>query len=223
MFRYTGEGQSGDMEFKAGNKAIQDSALKGKALHLFTQEKKGFVRYEGELALSSFQYDKGEDKDKNNRRVIVFYLLPVPSEKEIIEPEQKGVGRDAVDAPDLLALRKRAYNAVTLMEESNAKDGKRRYYERSKDVRRYVLARSKGICEACGKPAPFVRSDETPYLEPHHTHMISESGPDNPRWVGAICPNCHRQIHYGRDGKVKNERLQQYITEAENTLDILVQ
>ena len=220
IFRYTGEGQSGDMQFRAGNKAIRDHALNGKALHLFEQEKKGYVRYKGEFALSSFEHREGKDRDLKTRRTIVFHLSPVISVEGGAEPDREGRRRAATGPSDLLALRKWAYEAVSDVGQSNPKDGKRKYYERSDAVRDYVLARAGGACESCGKPAPFIRKDGTHYLEPHHTHMISESGPDNPRWVGAICPNCHREIHHGRDGKIKNERLQQHITNIESKFDL---
>jgi predicted HNH restriction endonuclease len=31
----------------------------------------------------------------------------------------------------------------------------------------------------------------------------------------AICPNCHREIHYGVDGSSVNHRLEQYLSERE--------
>jgi 5-methylcytosine-specific restriction protein A len=158
----------------------------------------------------------GVDKDKRPRRTIVFHLVPVSPQNESRE-NGEGLNRSGIDlsAENLEALRRRAYAAASEIPESNTRDGKRRYYERSADVRDYVLARSKGVCEACGKQAPFARNDGTPYLEPHHTHLISESGPDHPRWVGAICPNCHRNIHHGHDGTALNERLQQYLSSIE--------
>ena len=216
LFLYTGEGQSGDMQFRAGNKAIRDHSKDGKALHLFEQGKKGYVRYKGEFGLSSYEHREGLDKDKRPRRTIVFHLVPVSSEKESKEDNREGLIQSGIDSAETLeALRRRAYTAASEIPESNTRDGKRRYYERSADVRNYVLARSQGVCEACSKQAPFSRKDGTPYLEPHHTHLISESGPDHPRWVGAICPNCHRNIHHGHDGKVLNERLQQYLCSIE--------
>jgi 5-methylcytosine-specific restriction protein A len=210
VFLYTGEGQSGDMQFRVGNKVIRDHSKDGKALHLFKQEKKGYVRYKGEFALSSFQYSEGTDKNQQSRRTIVFQLKPVSPEKEdsegdVLEFKQGGL-EFSVD--DMEAMRRKSYAAASEIPETNTRDGKRRYYERSANVRAYVLARSKGVCEACNKPAPFLRRDGTPYLEPHHTHLISESGPDHPRWVGAICPNCHREIHHGREGETLNAQLQ---------------
>jgi 5-methylcytosine-specific restriction protein A len=35
VYRYSGEGQAGDMVFTGGNKAIRDHAKNGKDLHLF--------------------------------------------------------------------------------------------------------------------------------------------------------------------------------------------
>ena len=82
-------------------------------------------------------------------------------------------------------------------------------------MRKYVLARAKGKCEACFSDAPFQRKNGTPYLEAHHTKLISEGGPDHPKWVGAICPNCHREIHSGIAGKDLNARLSENIERIE--------
>ncbi len=74
-------------------------------------------------------------------------------------------------------------------------------------MKNYVLARAKGRCEGCKKPAPFIRLDGSPYLEPHHIRRVSDGGPDNPAFVIALCPNCHRLVHAGRDGKFYNDEL----------------
>lgn len=82
-------------------------------------------------------------------------------------------------------------------------------------MRRYVMARANGACEACGDPAPFSRPDGTPYLEPHHTRRLSDGGPDHPRWVSAVCPNCHREVYHGTEGEEKNRTLQTRLAELE--------
>ncbi|MFL6446142.1 MAG: HNH endonuclease [Bryobacteraceae bacterium] len=71
------------------------------------------------------------------------------------------------------------------------------------------------MCEACKQPAPFDRPDGKPYLEPHHTRRVSDGGPDHPSSVAAVCPNCHRRIHHGRDGKQYNVALQERLSEIE--------
>jgi 5-methylcytosine-specific restriction enzyme A len=85
--------------------------------------------------------------------------------------------------------------------------GMRNVYRRSEDVRNYVLARANGNCEGCALPAPFLRSDRTPYLEPHHLRRLSDGGPDHPAHVIALCPNCHRRVHFGADGRTYNATL----------------
>ncbi|MCB9420578.1 MAG: HNH endonuclease [Ardenticatenaceae bacterium] len=72
-----------------------------------------------------------------------------------------------------------------------------RVYKRNPDVVAHVLERANGICEECGKPAPFIRSsDNTPYLEVHHKIPLSYGGEDIVENAMAVCPNCHRKLHY---------------------------
>jgi hypothetical protein len=71
-------------------------------------------------------------------------------------------------------------------------------YNRNPDVVAEVLHRANGICERCGRPAPFLRNtDQTPYLEVHHTLPLSAGGLDLVANAEATCPNCHRQAHFG--------------------------
>jgi hypothetical protein len=88
-------------------------------------------------------------------------------------------------------------------------------YVRSKAVRDYVLMRAAGRCESCDQPAPFIRKNGTPYLEPHHTTRVSDGGPDRPRFVGAVCPACHRELHFGIGGEEKNAALQERLRALE--------
>ena len=71
-------------------------------------------------------------------------------------------------------------------------------FVRNADVVAEVLLRANGICESCGSPAPFRRaSDDSPYLEVHHRVRLSDGGEDTTDNALALCPNCHRQAHYG--------------------------
>ncbi len=71
-------------------------------------------------------------------------------------------------------------------------------FQRNPDVVVAVLKRANGVCESCGNPAPFVRRvDGTPYLEVHHIITLSSGGPDTEANAQALCPNCHRRVHYG--------------------------
>lgn len=71
-------------------------------------------------------------------------------------------------------------------------------YQRNADVVAEVLERANGICERCGAVAPFVRaSDGMPYLEVHHKVRLADGGEDTVENATAVCPNCHRELHFG--------------------------
>jgi 5-methylcytosine-specific restriction protein A len=61
-----------------------------------------------------------------------------------------------------------------------------------------VLERARGICEGCQSAAPFFRKkDKTPYLEVHHVVQLAHGGEDTVENAIALCPNCHRERHFG--------------------------
>lgn len=73
-------------------------------------------------------------------------------------------------------------------------------YTRNSDVVASVLERASGKCEneTCRKDAPFKRaSDNSEYLEVHHKIQLSKGGKDTVENAIALCPNCHREMHYG--------------------------
>jgi len=71
---------------------------------------------------------------------------------------------------------------------------------RDPDVVAEALSRSRGRCDECKKPAPFFRkSDGSPYLEVHHKVQLSQGGMDTIANVLALCPNCHRKLHFGQE------------------------
>jgi len=71
-------------------------------------------------------------------------------------------------------------------------------YRRNADIVAEALFRAGGVCEKCSSPAPFVRaSDGTPFLEVHHVTPLSGGGEDRLENVLALCPNCHRKVHFG--------------------------
>ncbi|WP_224961812.1 EVE domain-containing protein [Geomonas subterranea] len=71
-------------------------------------------------------------------------------------------------------------------------------YIRNPDVIVEVLDRANGKCEACFQDAPFLRAkDKSPYLEVHHKVPLSAGGEDVVANALAVCPNCHRKMHYG--------------------------
>ena len=72
-----------------------------------------------------------------------------------------------------------------------------RVYKRSPYVVAEVLSRANGKCQSCKSDAPFLKVDGTPFLEVHHIEWLSNGGEDSVENAIALCPNCHRQAHYG--------------------------
>ncbi|HCA9961517.1 HNH endonuclease [Klebsiella quasipneumoniae] len=72
-----------------------------------------------------------------------------------------------------------------------------RVYKRSPCVVAEVLLRAEGKCQSCKRDAPFLKEDGTPFLEVHHIEWLSKGGEDSVENAIALCPNCHRQAHYG--------------------------
>ncbi|CAB3780297.1 HNH endonuclease [Paraburkholderia fynbosensis] len=71
-------------------------------------------------------------------------------------------------------------------------------FVRNPDVVAEVLSRAAGRCEKCHCEAPFRRrTDGSPYLEVHHIKRLADEGEDTPENAQALCPNCHRESHYG--------------------------
>lgn len=74
-------------------------------------------------------------------------------------------------------------------------------YRRDPDVVAEALYRAEGFCEKCKEKAPFIkRSNGEPYLEVHHIIPLSLGGLDSLENVISLCPNCHREIHFGPAG-----------------------
>lgn len=72
-----------------------------------------------------------------------------------------------------------------------------RVFLRNADVVAEVLRRADGVCEICGRNAPFIRGDGSPYLEVHHRVQLAHGGEDTVENAIAACPNCHREVHHG--------------------------
>ena len=217
-FRYFGEGQVGDMTFVRGNKAIRDHQRNGRDVLLFKAlKKRGRVQFLGQFTCAGYSIEPGPDRDGTTRQAIVFSLVPPDGEADVVPSDH-----NVVSAPEPTSgltigeLRKRAFEAASSSPEASGKAARRSLYRRSKIIRDYVLRRAGGACEACGSGAPFEAKNGEPYLEPHHIRRLTDGGPDDPRHMAALCPNCHREVHYGIHGDNKNETTMKIIIKKES-------
>jgi 5-methylcytosine-specific restriction protein A len=205
-FWYTGEGQVGDMEMLRGNAAIHDHEEAGKQLHLFEYVKKAHVRYLGEAQCVGEHLEERPDREGNTRNAIIFHLVLLPSIANEVKESKGGYGSNLKPSRkmSLAELRKLALQAAT--QNASKEQIVQNVAVRSEAIRLYALKRSQGTCEGCSTHAPF-QGKEGPFLEVHHLHRLSDGGPDHPVNVVALCPNCHRRVHFGKDGNVYNEQL----------------
>jgi 5-methylcytosine-specific restriction enzyme A len=200
IFHYTGEGQSGDMEFIRGNLAIKEHLNNSKDLHLFENTDSGYVRYIGQMICTGYHH---RDDLERRRQVIVFELAPVNASEEETPPNTEDISKKL----SLDELRQRAL--MSSREATTAVERKTIARLRSQAIVLYAKKRAKGKCEGCKQDAPFKNNKGEPFLEVHHVNRLADGGPDHPAAVVAICPNCHRRAHHSRDAETFNSDLRQ--------------
>jgi 5-methylcytosine-specific restriction protein A len=220
-FFYYGEGQIGDMKFTKGNLALRDHVKSGEDVHLFEEvpRKSGYLRYKGQMVCTGQDWVEAPDTKQDMRKAILFELVPIETFEE--ERDGSSTGNEAasdqvLSAETLSELRRKA-----LADSAACRTPSERrslYRLRSRAIRAYVLGRAAGACEGCGQAAPFLTRDGRPYLEPHHIRRLTDGGPDDPRWVAGLCPNCHRRAHYSNDGPEFNARLEVTVLSLEESV-----
>ena len=188
------------MKMIRGNLAIATHQNRGKELLLFRSVSRAKVEFAGKASYISHHEVETHDRNGERRSAIVFELLvdsPAEGEPDVF-PEHEPEVPPALLRRPLSELRQEAVAASVV--EVPAVERRALAYKRSNAVKAYVLSRAAGKCEGCGTAAPFFTPKKVPYLEPHHIRRRADSGPDHPQWVIALCPNCHKRVHYGVDG-----------------------
>jgi 5-methylcytosine-specific restriction protein A len=215
IFFYTGEGRRGNMQFSRGNKAIRDHISNGKTLFLFQILSKGNVRFLDEFQCIGYHYEDRPDEDNNLRQAIIFELASQSSLSfQIQENTPTYEEHDSLEN-----LRKKAQDKGR--PNLSPRENKSLTYQRSIYIRKYALKRAEGKCEACNESAPFLTPLGNPFLEVHHIRKLSDGGPEDPLWVIAVCPNCHRKAHYSIEANSFNESLNLIVLEKETSLGFL--
>lgn len=107
VFRYTGEGQTGDMRMIRGNRAIRDHRADGNELHLFRGVGDGQVEYRGRAFYLSHHWEERPDANGDLRRAVVFELqveteAAAPTDgDEVREPVSSERSLDRMDLDEL--------------------------------------------------------------------------------------------------------------------------
>ncbi|MEQ8925761.1 MAG: HNH endonuclease [Fulvivirga sp.] len=89
VFSYTGEGQSGDMQFTKGNLALREHLSTGKRVFLFEYVAQGRVKYVSELSFIDCDYFETLDLTGDSRIGIKFFFNRVGESKYTIPDELK--------------------------------------------------------------------------------------------------------------------------------------
>ncbi len=215
VFSYFGEGQSGDMKFTKGNLALREHVSRGEDVHLFEEvpAKSGYLRYKGQMVCTGFSIVDAPDTQGDTRKAILFDLVPLETFEVSVAATPEPAAIEELERDSLNVLRRKAL--ADSADFRSAAERRTLYRVRSRAVRMYVLRRAAGVCEGCGSAAPFLTADKQPYLEPHHIRRLTDGGPDSPRWVAAICPNCHRRAHHSHDAVDFNAALTDIIKKLE--------
>jgi 5-methylcytosine-specific restriction protein A len=203
-FLYSGEGQIGAMTLESpGNRAILDHSADGKDLILFEDIGGGRVRFIDQMVCVSWEEIESHDLEGSRRSIIRFELIPASP-----EPQE---GTESTWSSSLERLAEAAKQAVLVPEKAASDDP----VARESVGKVLVLKRSGGVCEGCGFNAPFDDSTGRPYLEVHDLRRWTDAGPVDPDASFALCPNCHRRAHFGRDREAFNRELQARRTASE--------
>ncbi len=125
-----------------------------------------------------------------------------PSEHVALIVERNGVVLPATE-PHELQRRAAALAAAGVSSSSSVGNATPSRFERvvqefarSPAVVAEVLRVAAGRCELCECAAPFLRADGSPYLEVHHVQTLADEGADTVGNAVALCPTCHRMLHY---------------------------
>lgn len=227
---YTGQGESGDQNPDTyANSLLRDP---NKKILFFTTREPTAVEvrergnhqklymFEGIFRSSSWRFEVQYEGKRKGDKLLKFILT---HENEFIEevylPLQDPLH---IFTNDLLKFNdfRSALKSKKALPETGFFSSLIRY-NRSMLVKQYALLRAKGKCECCENEAPFLTISGIPFLEVHHIYSLSDNGLDNPINVAALCPNCHREAHYGQNQQSIKNILSLKIQTTEKNLDLI--
>ncbi|EOW0019778.1 HNH endonuclease, partial [Klebsiella pneumoniae] len=164
---------------------------------------------------NNFSNTGKKDTPSGNRTKRVMINVPGVNNAEFWKPIVYGdmsVHFEPTDDESILSKRVSRLIKIPLKEPEGYKtpgtlERVQKVYIRDPAVKAWVLQKSKGVCERCGENAPFLINGDTPYLEVHHVIPLSLSGADTISNCVALCPNCHRALHYSQNSEELIEEL----------------
>lgn len=199
---YTGMGKNGDQTLEGNqNKTLAESKTNGVEVHLFEVMVPTEYIYQGVVHLCGKPYQEEQVDDSGSMRKV--WMFPLSPDASVTT-----VTKEAFDSyTELQEKKAKALSPAELESKAKAHSSKKvanrfitsKTFVRDPIVAEYAKERAHGICQLCGRPAPFKDKDGKPYLENHHIVWLSEGGEDTIENTVALCPNCHRKMHIVND------------------------
>lgn len=131
---------------------------------------------------------------KRNPRLAFKPFKPTANQKELEEKTKQLLAAPLTEKPAGQKFPKRV-------------ETKNLSFERDPKVIAYILRTANGKCEQCNKLAPFKTLAGILFLEVHHVKPLADGGSDRIQNAVAVCPNCHRSLHWANDSKKRRNRL----------------
>jgi len=222
---YTGQGENGDQNphsfansllTNLDKKVLLFSTLEPNAQEVLERgNHKKLYQFEGVYEVSSWKLETQTDGKRKGDKLVKYILQPVEEYDDQNTLFQDPLENILLEPSEFYNLRKKALEHANKPSKSNIVV-LTEYKNRSIEIKKYALLRANGQCENCGEDAPFVNSNNIPFLEVHHIFSLADDGPDHPINVAAICPNCHREAHYGQDMQTLKDNLSEKIKVKES-------
>jgi 5-methylcytosine-specific restriction enzyme A len=208
---YIGQGSEGDQFVQKKANALLVDGIRN-ILLFSTREpnvrevktkgnRRKFYRYEGMFNALSWDFVSPSTGKRKGNQLIQVHLFPASN---IYAQETMLIAGEHMNQP---SLKKMKAEIQQLNQQKKARLTIVEYQYRSKLIKQYALGRANGTCELCGNEAPFLSSANNPFLEVHHILKLADDGPDSCENVAALCPNCHREAHFGKERSIILEKL----------------
>lgn len=216
-WRYIGQGSTGNQKpLSAANSKLTNQnrdilLFSTREPNKFEKKQRGNQRkrykFEGLFNVLQWDLEVAADGERRGDKLVVITLIPANN----IFDDYELANISLQNPPKTLES---LYLEIK-QENKNRPKGisKREYIQRSDKVKEYAILRANGLCELCNKTAPFLTSNGIPFLEVHHIMKLADDGPDEPENVAALCPNCHRESHFGENQTlIKDKLISQFLS-----------
>lgn len=225
-FLYIGQGGKGDQNPKRFSNSLLVNGQR--SILLFTtseptaeqkkrlDSRRKLYTFEGIFEVKSWNFITVTEGKRKNDKLLEFLLVPVNNIYNTYTPIGSQLFANS-KKPTLAELRKKVKHLSSKPPKGSV--ATREYFMRSEDIVMYAIVRADGNCEYCNNPGPFEDLKGNLFLEVHHIHRLADDGPDSPQNVAAICPNCHKEAHFGKNKNAIRERLAEIIQNKEISLD----